>query len=612
MQKTKILSIILALILILLQVLPISTYAVSKVSFTITPDKTEAHPGDTITYTVKMGAVENLGGLIFTLEIPDGLTYVTGSGKATDGLQTTLKAAKAEFTESTLTFVVGSSNYTSTGETTLMTFQCSVNEGTAGTKSITFEDDAMIVDTTVSSGGEDIPADWNNPNSAVTITIPATGITLDTESLTLVSGNEATLTATVAPNNATDTVSWTVADNEIATVTGSGTTATVTAKKAGSTTITATAGTQVANCVLKVTCAHSNKTKVEAKDATCTETGNNEYYVCDVCGQAFKSDQTTETTVKDETISALGHDFTVAKYDENNHWNECSRCGVKDTEIAHSAANEQYESDKTNHWRVCGCGVIVDKGAHEAGETVKENSTPSTCITKGQHEDVVYCSVCNKELSRTSVEDELAAHTAGEAVKENIVESTVDSEGSYDEVVYCSVCETELSRTSKTTPKFVYEITEGANGIHELSTSSTLTLKSNGKVSKFVGVKVDGEEISAENYTSDSDGVELKADYLNTLTVGEHEITLVYDDGSVSSVFNITKKAAVEENKESATTVGASSPTTNESTSSSSSPYTGDESNLTMWIYGLMVSGICFIIAIKWMKKDQRTKGKHF
>jgi len=43
-------------------------------------------------------------------------------------------------------------------------------------------------------------------------------------------------------------------------------------------------------------------------------------------------------------------------------------------------------------------------------------------------------------------------HTPAEAVRENEIPAGRDTEGSYDEVVYCSVCGIELSRTAKLTP----------------------------------------------------------------------------------------------------------------------------------------------------------------
>ncbi len=47
-------------------------------------------PGDTITYTITMGAVSDLGSIQMVLDIPAGLTYVSGSGALAPGLKAKL------------------------------------------------------------------------------------------------------------------------------------------------------------------------------------------------------------------------------------------------------------------------------------------------------------------------------------------------------------------------------------------------------------------------------------------------------------------------------------------------------------------------------------------
>ena len=49
-------------------------------------------------------------------------------------------------------------------------------------------------------------------------------------------------------------------------------------------------------------------------------------------------------------------------------------------------------------------------------------------------------------------------HTPAAAVQENYVDSTCTQTGSYDEVVYCSVCHEEISRTQKTVDKNIHLI----------------------------------------------------------------------------------------------------------------------------------------------------------
>ena len=52
-------------------------------------------------------------------------------------------------------------------------------------------------------------------------------------------------------------------------------------------------------------------TKTDAKEATCTEDGNNDYYTCSRCGGVFKDEAGTQaTTVVAETLKKLGHDWS--------------------------------------------------------------------------------------------------------------------------------------------------------------------------------------------------------------------------------------------------------------------------------------------------------------
>ncbi len=192
---------------------------------------------------------------------------------------------------------------------------------------------------------------------------------------------------------------------------------------------------------------------------TCTERGYTTY-VCNRCEHSYVSDYTSE----------LQHDY-VPTVTAPTHLTDgyttynCSRC------------SSSYVSDR-----------ITAEG-HKTSQKVVENKVEPTCTTDGSYDEVVYCSVCNVELSRThktvakinhnyiavttqpthlvdgyitytcsNCDDyyvvrpsELKAtgHIAGEAVIENKVEPTCTTDGSYDEVVYCSVCNEELTRESK-------------------------------------------------------------------------------------------------------------------------------------------------------------------
>ncbi|MGN0443110.1 MAG: hypothetical protein ACI4F5_00660, partial [Acutalibacteraceae bacterium] len=214
---------------------------------------------------------------------------------------------------------------------------------------------------------------------------------------------------------------------------------------------------------------------IPAVDATCTDTGLTEGKKCSVCGEILVAQTVTEE---------LGHSFT--NYVSNNDATctadgtktaKCDRCDVTDT--------------------IADVGSKLD---HTPAEAVKENEVAATCTAGGSYDEVVYCSVCDTELSREAkttdalghsftnyVSDNNATctadgtktakcdrcdvtdtitdvgsmldHTPAEAVKENEVAATCTTGGSYDEVVYCSVCDTELSREAKTTDALGHSFT---------------------------------------------------------------------------------------------------------------------------------------------------------
>ena len=127
----------------------------------------------------------------------------------------------------------------------------------------------------------------------------------------------------------------------------------------------------------------------------------------------------------------------------------------------------------------------------------------------------------------------------------------------------------------------VYKIIEGANGTWTQNSDGTLTVRANGEFSKFTGVKVDGKIVDRNNYTAKSGStiVTLSKDYLATLSVGNHSLTVVFNDGECST--NFTVKAVGDNNPGTAVTPDN---TTN-------NPQTGDHSGIVLAVVVLLVSG---------------------
>ncbi len=149
---------------------------------------------------------------------------------------------------------------------------------------------------------------------------------------------------------------------------------------------------------------------------------------------------------------------------------------------------------------------------------------------------------------------------------------------------------TVTPQVSGTTPD--YKITEGANGSWVQNSTGTLKFTANGDFSKFTGIKVDGTLIGADNYTavSGSTVITLKKEYLSTLSVGKHTLTVVYNDGECSTEFEI--KAAQSG--------GNAMPDGN-----TESPKTGDSHCLMLWLSVLFVSGGVVTAAAAHSKKKR-------
>lgn len=94
----------------------------------------------------------------------------------------------------------------------------------------------------------------------------------------------------------------------------------------------------------------------------------------------------------------------------------------------------------------------------------------------------------------------------------------------------------------------LYEIIDGANSSWTQSTdgSGSIRIRGNGEISKFVNVKVDGTIVDPANYTvtEGSTIIELKADYLKTLSEGTHTFEIIWTDGAAGTSFTVVKNTS--------------------------------------------------------------------
>lgn len=107
----------------------------------------------------------------------------------------------------------------------------------------------------------------------------------------------------------------------------------------------------------------------------------------------------------------------------------------------HTGAPGSWLSDAVGHWKeyAC-CGVRTAQAGHTEELPVKENDVAAACETDGGYDDVVYCEVCRKELSRTSHTIPATGHVWGDWVV--TTPATVNAAG-----VETKTCQNDPSHT---------------------------------------------------------------------------------------------------------------------------------------------------------------------
>ena len=213
--------------------------------------------------------------------------------------------------------------------------------------------------------------------------IPVSQITLNKAETSISVGNSETLTATVAPENATlKALTWASSDEDVATVAPDGT---VTAVKAGAATITATAADgsgKSAVCKVTVTGdttppAHEHRYGDWSKDGTnhwheCTDAAcpNQSESIKDKAAHIYDddADTTCDTCGYVRTVTPPAHEHRYGDWskDGTNHWHECTdaACPNQSESIKDKAAHI-YDDDADTTCNICGYVRTVTPPAHE-------------------------------------------------------------------------------------------------------------------------------------------------------------------------------------------------------------------------------------------------------
>ncbi len=260
---------------------------------------------------------------------------------------------------------------------------------------------------------------------------------------------------------------------------------------------------------------------------------------------------------------------------------------IEDGEMVGTMSSDYYASGETG-FRVFVMAETADGFVFAENKTVAINSEHTDAEPKDH-----LCDVCGATLSE---------HTGGEATcvskavceycgeeygeldstnhnLENIPakEATVTETGNI-EYWHCLDCgkyfadengENEIELSDTVTGKLPPEIIEGAGQSVTEGEKKELTFSSNAAYGDFIRAQLDGKTIDAENYTATEGStiITLKADFVGSLSVGEHTIGIVSESGTAATTFTVNAKPAVD------------------------NPDTGDNSHMALLVAIMFVSG---------------------
>ena len=481
-MKRKIISILLILALVACYI-PIVNKTVradvKPVKVVITPNRTNAEPGDQIIYTISLVVNEPVTNITLGLKVPDGLTYDERSAQLNEDFVNNISKGASEIsvTERNYSYdynaeeedyatngysaneiyivAFGTKNLNilpgkvTTGTVEIGTFSATVNTGASGVFT-TIIDEVKTAFAKIGTEGKTenlFVSDIDVENGSVTVgtsgpeTTPVDGVVVEEDGLSIDISTTATyqLHGHVTPDSATNQgLIWESNNEDVATVDENGL---VTFVGEGSVGILAKSEENpvlFGICNIGVVCNHHGELDVhERVEPTCMAEGHEAYTICKVCGKYVVG-------AADQILGKVDHEYgelipedpgvhteTELRNGMRAHY-ECSVCHklfnedkVEVTEdqlviVVNHTFDDEWYSDIDNHWHTCvGCGGIKDLAGH-TGE-------PATC------KNPAVCDICGRQYH--DIDPDNHVHTEIRDAKD----ATCDEDG-YTGDTYCTDC----------------------------------------------------------------------------------------------------------------------------------------------------------------------------
>ena len=335
-------------------------------------------------------------------------------------------------------------------------------------------------------------------------------------------------------------------------------------------------------------------------DYTCTHKDTDKNHVCDYCD----ANVGTHADINLDHKCDYGCSEAIGTHADINLDHKCDY-GCSEAIGTHADINSDHKCDY-------GCSEAI--GAHE--DTNRDHNCDycheqiTTCTDENPKDHI--CDICTATLSQHSGGFSTCSsrakcnycgqyygtldHNWHHLEHINAVPATESKTGN-KEYWHCLDCdryfadekgETLINLADTVTAKLPPEIIEGEGQSITEGELKELIFRSNAAFSDFIRVELDGKTLDEKNYTvkEGSTVVTLKADYVATLSAGEHTIGIVSESGTAETTFTVNAKA-VEDEKE------------------MKSPETGNNGATALWIALILSCGGAIVVTSSYGKRKK-------
>ena len=238
--------------------------------------------------------------------------------------------------------------------------------------------------------------------------------------------------------------------------------------------------------------------------------------------------------------------------------------------------------------------------------TIQNEHTGGTATCK----DKAKCEVCGESYGKLDPNNHAnLKHIDAKA-------ATKTSEGNI-EYWYCDGCNKyykdakatqEITKAQTVTAKLPPKITAGDGATVTQGEKKELTFTSDASFADFLRVELDGTTLDEKNYTKKEGStiITLNRDFVATLSVGEHTLSIVSKSGTATAKFTVKAKPAETTTPQPTVTPQPTAQPQPTVQPVSPIPRTGDTANPALWFALLIVSGSALAAIFVLRRKDNR------